>query len=421
MSDDLSVDFSLEENPNGDDQSSTPILLSLSEEQQDSTSITYNETGDALASSPIYKSDPLKVLGEAAKGMSDDAFAADLAAILEGNKVYDPEQKQLVGKEKVDDEFMKKLKEADSQRSSSGEENKAATGTDGKEKEDQNAIFEKIAKNMNFANSFDLGEFEMEKRFESFDKDLSAGTLPNFPAPTMPPIPELPNLPLPPNPLDTLKEALPFSTEDFIKDLSLINVQSEALDVVKQDKNWPAVPTNLTQPSAERTKSMFGSFEYEAVAGSDSCAINIKGTWETDNISTVDIPQLNGKINGTTGKQITKGTIRFNKKAVNQLQALWKEWETAGLLDRVLTYDGAFVPRFIKTKTGCSTSLSNHAWGTAFDINAAWNARGDEPALKGQKGTTRELVEIANKHGFYWGGHFDTKDGMHFEVAKILP
>jgi hypothetical protein len=32
----------------------------------------------------------------------------------------------------------------------------------------------------------------------------------------------------------------------------------------------------------------------------------------------------------------------------------------------------------------------------------------------------RELVEIANEWGFYWGGHFTRKDGMHFEIAKIL-
>jgi hypothetical protein len=42
------------------------------------------------------------------------------------------------------------------------------------------------------------------------------------------------------------------------------------------------------------------------------------------------------------------------------------------------------------------------------------------PALVGQKGSVREIVPIANEFGFYWGGHFTRKDGMHFEIAKIV-
>jgi hypothetical protein len=38
----------------------------------------------------------------------------------------------------------------------------------------------------------------------------------------------------------------------------------------------------------------------------------------------------------------------------------------------------------------------------------------------GEHGCLLELVPIANEHGFYWGGHFSRKDGMHFEIAKIL-
>jgi hypothetical protein len=47
----------------------------------------------------------------------------------------------------------------------------------------------------------------------------------------------------------------------------------------------------------------------------------------------------------------------------------------------------------------------------------------------GEKGCVRELVPIANEHGFYWGGHFGSvvngkmigrMDGMHFEIAKII-
>ncbi len=81
-----------------------------------------------------------------------------------------------------------------------------------------------------------------------------------------------------------------------------------------------------------------------------------------------------------------------------------------------MTYDGAFNPRLIR---GSATNLSCHAWGIAIDINVPWNGLGIVPSLKGQKGSVRELVKIANRLGFYWGGHFGRKDGMHFEIAKL--
>jgi hypothetical protein len=83
----------------------------------------------------------------------------------------------------------------------------------------------------------------------------------------------------------------------------------------------------------------------------------------------------------------------------------------------MLTFDGAFAPRFIRCN---NTSLSNHAFGTAFDINADENPLGAQPALPADKGCVFELVPIAHQFGFYWGGHFSRRDGMHFEVAKVL-
>jgi len=40
------------------------------------------------------------------------------------------------------------------------------------------------------------------------------------------------------------------------------------------------------------------------------------------------------------------------------------------------------------------------------------------PFYEGNVGD-RELVEAANSIGIYWGGHFSTKDGMHFEISKL--
>jgi hypothetical protein len=77
------------------------------------------------------------------------------------------------------------------------------------------------------------------------------------------------------------------------------------------------------------------------------------------------------------------------------------------------------VPRFIR---GSRSVLSNHAYGSAFDINAAWNPLGATPADVDEKGSVIELVPLAHEFGFYWGGHFNSRpDGMHFEAAEIQP
>jgi hypothetical protein len=91
-------------------------------------------------------------------------------------------------------------------------------------------------------------------------------------------------------------------------------------------------------------------------------------------------------------------SIRFHQLGAAQLQGLWKEWEKAGLLDRILSFGGGFEPRFVR---GSTTTLSNHSFGSAFDINVAWNERGHRPALVGEKGSVRELVPIAHKWGFW--------------------
>ena len=97
---------------------------------------------------------------------------------------------------------------------------------------------------------------------------------------------------------------------------------------------------------------------------------------------------------------------------------MWKEWDKAGLLDRIESYGGSYIARFIR---GSRKHLSNHSYGSAFDVNMRWNRLGRKGALVGQKGCVRELVEIAEKWGFYWGGWFSREDSMHWEAYKIIP
>jgi hypothetical protein len=103
--------------------------------------------------------------------------------------------------------------------------------------------------------------------------------------------------------------------------------------------------------------------------------------------------------------------------------ALWHDWEAAGLLDRVLTFDGGFCARYKRGKTGTDDNLSNHAWGTAMDLNANWNRMGRPPAEIGVRGCLLELVPFAEKHDIVWGGTFvgGRIDGMHWEVGIRVP
>jgi hypothetical protein len=181
---------------------------------------------------------------------------------------------------------------------------------------------------------------------------------------------------------------------------------------------WPAMPA-FSALSATQRSTLFGTFEYDAVtAGSDLDAIKIKGHWVRDHITTGTIPQLAKIAHPKSTHQ------SFHKKAFAQFQALWQAWEDHGLLDRVLTYDGSFVPRFQRgtARVPGVSPLSNHSWGTAFDINYQWNKLGHTPAIIWETGCVFELVALAHEHGFFWGGHFHHPrvDGMHFEVAKIV-
>lgn len=174
--------------------------------------------------------------------------------------------------------------------------------------------------------------------------------------------------------------------------------------------NFPSKPAFLPLTGTPKRQEIFGKFTFRSkpVPGNPENIV-ITNDWEKANIVTVSVPQLID-IKGSD-------KVQFHKKAANQLVKLWQDWADAGLTNLVLTWGGSFVPRFIR---GSRTELSNHAFGSAFDINVEWNLLGTMPALVGQKGSVRQLVTIANDNGFYWGGHFARLDGMHFEIAKIL-
>jgi peptidoglycan hydrolase-like protein with peptidoglycan-binding domain len=171
---------------------------------------------------------------------------------------------------------------------------------------------------------------------------------------------------------------------------------------------YPPRPAFGSPDAAERAR-LFGRFDWKRKNSTD---ITIVGDWAQKNIVKVTIPQLKG----VTGAP-RDGVVLFHKAGAAQLRGFFAEVEKQGLLDLVISWAGSFYPRFIR---GSQNSLSNHSWGTAFDINAPENWLGAKPAPVGAKGSLLKLVPIANSFGFYWGGHYNSRlDGMHFELSVV--
>ena len=177
----------------------------------------------------------------------------------------------------------------------------------------------------------------------------------------------------------------------------------------------PTGPT-LTAADDDTRKRLFGEFDFRGTG--QGAKIEILGDWVSRNIVRVELPGL-ASIPLWNDTLPSPDHMRFHRNAAGQLQALWTAWREADLLTRILTYDGSFYPRFVR---GAPGRLSSHAYGSAFDINARWNPLNQTPASQDSEGSVRELVDIANRHGFFWGGHFPHRlDGMHFEIARLQP
>jgi len=179
---------------------------------------------------------------------------------------------------------------------------------------------------------------------------------------------------------------------------------------------YPAAPTTLASPTHAWRTATFGSFEYErAPTDTDAEAIAFCDDWAKKNIIRVPIPQLS---------HVGHKSMQFHKDAADRLVKLFQSWEKANLLHLILSYSGSFAARYQRGaapkegKPEDPTKLSNHSWGTAFDINKAWNELHQVPAILPATGAVRELAALAASCGFYWGGHYGKRpDGMHFEIG----
>ncbi len=137
-----------------------------------------------------------------------------------------------------------------------------------------------------------------------------------------------------------------------------------------------------------------GVYRYTVLGGG---RIAPDADWVREHITTEVVPLL--------------GSVTCNKVVFTPLKAALQDIHDQGLDDKIHPdqFAGCYYPRFI---AGTST-LSNHAFGLALDINAVENQRGTAGLID------RGVVAIFQKWGFTWGGDWRYTDPMHFELNSI--
>jgi hypothetical protein len=138
-----------------------------------------------------------------------------------------------------------------------------------------------------------------------------------------------------------------------------------------------------------------GTFRYTVLSGGH---IAPDPAWEAAHITTQTVPIL--------------GSVTCNRAIFPQLIAALNDVQAQGLADTIHRgeYAGCYYPRFIAG----TTTLSNHAFGLALDINAVENQRGTAGRID------RGVVAIFKRWGFTWGGDWRYTDPMHFEMNTLV-
>lgn len=180
-----------------------------------------------------------------------------------------------------------------------------------------------------------------------------------------------------------------------------------------------SIPADAPKPlSHEDRVHLFGALKWKPLPGGKLGEIELERAWVKANLTTIRIP-----FEGVSSSGLSPATraISVHRLAAKPMLALWEAWRDAGYLPLIRTFNGCWVPRMKRghEQSTRQIDLSNHSWGTAFDINAPWNKLGQRGARMGQTGSVELLVPLALELGWAWGGYFSTVDGMHFELSEL--
>jgi hypothetical protein len=154
------------------------------------------------------------------------------------------------------------------------------------------------------------------------------------------------------------------------------------------DAKLTAIPTGGT------LGSLVGTYRYRVAGGG---GVTPDPGWVAANIRTEVVPIL--------------GSVTCHKDLFPQLRAALLEVQQRNLSDEIHPgeYAGCYYPRFIAN----TTTLSNHAFGLALDLNVPGNQRGTVGQMD------RDVVAIFKTWGFAWGGDWRWTDPMHFELSEV--
>ena len=147
-------------------------------------------------------------------------------------------------------------------------------------------------------------------------------------------------------------------------------------------------------PTGGTLGSVVGTYRYRVIGGG---RIAPDPAWVAANIRTEVVPIL--------------GSVTCHKDLFPQLRAALLEIQQDGLASEIHPeeYAGCYYPRFIAN----TTTLSNHSFGLALDLNVPGNGRGTVGEMN------RAVVATFKKWGFAWGGDWRWTDPMHFELSEV--
>lgn len=167
----------------------------------------------------------------------------------------------------------------------------------------------------------------------------------------------------------------------------------QMLDIASQLGLDPEA-TQTAIPTGGTLGSVVGTYRYRVIGGG---RIAPDPAWVAANIRTEAVPIL--------------GSVTCHKDLFPQLRAALLEVQQLGLADEIHPdqYAGCYYPRFIAG----TTTLSNHSFGLALDLNVPGNQRGTVGEM------SRAVVSVFKTWGFAWGGDWRWTDPMHFELAEV--